>query len=78
MENDLAEHPENTDFTPFWSLFGNRDAKKTEGKCPFAAMFMWLHERKLSQFLYNSISLYYFVNWNHKYSSNFNYTKSYL
>jgi hypothetical protein len=36
MENDLAIHPENKDYTPIWSLFGNRDAKKPEGKCPYA------------------------------------------
>jgi len=35
MEHDLAMHPENNDYTPFWSTFGDRNAKKEEGACPF-------------------------------------------
>jgi hypothetical protein len=39
MELDNAVKSENVDYTPFWSLFGNRDAKKAEGKCPYAYLF---------------------------------------
>jgi len=34
MEEDLAIHPEYSDYVPFWrSIFSNNEAKKPEAKC---------------------------------------------
>jgi hypothetical protein len=38
MENDIAIHPEWTDYIPTWSLFGDKNAKLSEGKCPFSSL----------------------------------------
>jgi len=54
MENDLAIHPENTDYTPYWKgAFANNNATKVEGACPYANNWMKLWKYILFTLIFN-------------------------